>query len=97
MIVEPQNTDEENVNNDGETIDELAHRHMKDQNHVVTDEEIRGAKMNPDAEIDYPDNSLYKADNSTLFPPIPGEPTITEKDEDSTKDTPPNPYDVLKS
>ncbi|MCY7420456.1 MAG: hypothetical protein LH478_01800 [Chitinophagaceae bacterium] len=28
-----------------ETVSELVHRHLKDENHVVTDEEIRNAKL----------------------------------------------------
>lgn len=30
---------------EGETVSELAHRHLKDENHVTTDEELSNAKL----------------------------------------------------
>ena len=30
---------------EGETVSELVHRHLKDENHVTTDEELRNAKL----------------------------------------------------
>ena len=32
-------------NTEGETVSELVHRHLKDQKHVITDDEIRNAKI----------------------------------------------------
>lgn len=32
-------------NTEGETVSELVHRHLKDQKHVITDDEIRNAKL----------------------------------------------------
>ncbi|MBC7650985.1 MAG: hypothetical protein H7101_04485, partial [Deinococcales bacterium] len=30
---------------EGETVSELAHRHLQDENHVTTDEELSNAKL----------------------------------------------------
>ena len=37
--------DKQAQNIEGETVSELVHRHLKDQKHVITDEEIRNAKI----------------------------------------------------
>lgn len=37
--------EKQDQNIEGETVRELAHRHLKDEKHVITDEEIRNAKI----------------------------------------------------
>jgi hypothetical protein len=79
-----------------ETIKELVDRHMADEHHTTTDEELRNARIVLDEPTDVQDESLFEIDNTTLVPPLPGEetePQTNDKDEDRP---PPNPYDVLK-
>jgi hypothetical protein len=83
-----------------ETISELADRHLKDENHTTTDEEIRNAKLEIDETT--PDvnglEKLAEVDNTTIIPPLPGEEDKDKKDKkDDNPGTPhvPNPYDVL--
>ena len=85
-------------NGKGETIAELAHRHLKDENHVTTEEEIRNARIEfstPPAQ-DEDTEKLFEVDNSTVFSPLPGEDVEDEK-EKKGKGHNPNPYDVLGS
>jgi hypothetical protein len=92
-------SNDESDGNKQETISELAHRHMLDENHTTSDEELRNAKLEftdvPPGDED--DERMAEVDNTTVIPPIPGEEKLlpgNEKDED--KDIP-NPYDVLGS
>ena len=80
-----------------ETISELAQRHLKDENHTTTDEELKNAKIEIDnsGTVDDAVEKMFEVDNSTVFP-------STEKvDQDvneESKDGPnnlPNPYNVL--
>ena len=78
-----------------ETISELAHRHLKDEKHTTSDEELRNATMEFSEDADTSDRSLFEIDNTT----VTGSSTVsnddTGEDEDDKKDTPPNPYSVL--
>jgi hypothetical protein len=81
-----------------ETISELAHRHLRDQNHTTTDEELRNATFEPsDSELPE-DTSLFEVDNTTVVPgsaenePLNANADVKRKDGD---DKVPNPYSVL--
>jgi hypothetical protein len=80
----------------GETITELAHRHLKDQTHTTTDEELRNVKL----ELDRPFSELVEnsshSDNS-IPPPKKEEKSEDEEETELFKEQghPPNPYDVL--
>ncbi len=83
-----------------ETISELADRHLHDQNHTTTDEELRNATVEDDTTVPNLEGSLHEVDNTTVIPPLPGEAeddNVNESDNEDKKDkyTPPNPYDVL--
>lgn len=82
--------------NNNETIPELAHRHLLDEAHTTTDEELRNAKLKLTENVEAPEGNLHAVDDETVFPPLP-----IEKDEKGESDKPgnsplPNPYDVLK-
>jgi hypothetical protein len=86
-----------------ETIRELAHRHMLNENHTTTDEELKNARIEFDDNFDtsFKDLSdLYNIDNSTVLPPLPFEKnngTIDDKTSDSNNHEKsfPNSYDIL--
>ncbi len=78
-----------------ETISDLAHRHLADENHVTTDEEIRNATIEEDEPVEVDEESLFEVDNTTLFPPLPHEPGVDEEEKKDDKRSLPNPYDVL--
>ena len=88
----------------GETIRELAHRHMLNKNHTTTDEELKNARIEFSNSYDtsYTDLALLsEVDNTTIFPPLNFEKNITlsgNQDQDQKKDktSPPNPYDILR-
>lgn len=84
-----------------ETIDQLAHRHLMDEHHTTTDEEIRNATMAPDDVVfDVPGEELSEVDNTTVIPPMPGETDDNDsrdRDDEGDKDVLPNPYTVLGS
>jgi hypothetical protein len=88
----------------GETISELARRHMLNKDHMTTDEELKNARIEFN---EYPDASvselsrLSEVDHETVFPPLPFEKNIMQEDKeisdsDSKNPSIPNPYDVLK-
>jgi len=97
------NTDESNneikgaENPKDETISELAHRHMSDNDHETTDEELRNARLEltESSDIDVPNEQLFREDNTTVIPPIPGEEKLMESKKDNDDRGVPNPYDVL--
>ena len=86
-----------------ETIRQLAHRHMLDQNHTTTDEELKNARIEFNDDFDTPFegwSDLSNVDNNTVLPPLPFEQSadnINNKPSDfNTGQTPfPNPYDVV--
>jgi hypothetical protein len=86
----------------GETIRELAHRHLLNKNHTTTDEEIKNARIefsnNPDSSV-LALAPLAQADNDTVLPPLTyddgsdaNENIVSDRD----KSPLPNPYTVLK-
>ena len=86
-----------------ETISQLAHRHLLNQYHTTTDEEIKNARIefndNYDASVEDLSN-LSNVDNNTVLPPLPFEQNadnIYNKPSDSNTDQKsfPNPYNVL--
>lgn len=88
----------------GETISELAHRHMLNKNHTTTDEELKNARIefdkNPDPSVSEL-SQLSDVDHSTVFPPLPFEKNLMREDKEisdsnTEKNSIPNPYDVLK-
>ena len=78
-----------------ETISELAHRHLKDEKHTTSDEELRNAKVEFSEDADTSDESLFDIDNTT----VDGTSKKTNDDgmnsTDEDESTPPNPYTVL--
>ena len=81
----------------GETISELAHRHLRDEKHTTTDEELRNATVELSDTVEAQDKSLYEVDNSTILPS--GSDDLGANNEGKTggeNDSPlPNPYSVL--
>lgn len=88
-------------NNRKETISELASRHLHDENHTTTDEELRNATVEDDTAVPDLEGDLHEVDNTTVIPPFPGEAeddNVNESDsDDEYQSRPPNPYDVLGS
>jgi hypothetical protein len=82
-----------------ETISELARRHMQDENHTTSDEEMRNAKVEFSENVAVDDRleQLVAADNETVLPALPGEEATSSDADDNSKQTPPNPYTVLGS
>jgi len=87
--------------NKGETIRELAHRHLMDKNHVTTDEELTNAKLELNGEVDLetPEHDLNDADEATLTDADSVDQTSNKESDDSdnkgTSSDVPNPYDIL--
>jgi hypothetical protein len=73
----------------GETVRELARRHLLNEDHVTTDEELKNAKLELDGEVELSDD---RHDIDGANPPAP---IIDDKKKDE-KDIP-NPYDILGS
>lgn len=89
--------------NKSETIRELAHRHLLDQNHTTSDEELKNARIefndNYDTSIEGL-SEMSEIDNNTVLPPLPFEKNNHDLDnKTSNSNIPeksvPNPYDVL--
>lgn len=90
----------ENVNprkGKSETISELAHRHLRDENHSTTDEELRNATVELTDSAEDQDKSLYEVDNTTVIPSSVDNGLSTDADAKSGDgdDDVPNPYKVL--
>ncbi len=85
-----------------ETISELAHRHLRDQNHTTSDEELRNATVEFGDDEGAPDESLYEIDNTPVVPSKGNKADNTavangdnlRKNKDDEDDIP-NPYKVL--
>lgn len=75
-----------------ETIRELAEKHLNDETHTTSDEELRNARIELSDGVPA-DSGLYEEQNTPVLPPIPGEPQILSDSDVERK--PPNPYDVL--
>ncbi len=89
----------------GETISELAHRHLRDQNHTTSDEELRNATVELSDDADRPEGNLYEIDNTTVLPSEANDDDDNindtrdneRKNKDDNDDNIPNPYKVLSS
>lgn len=87
--------------NENETISELAHRHVKDETHTTTDEELKNAKVVLSQNVKSDGENLFEVDNSTVIPPLIKENDEDVNDEDNDKNNEndekslPNPYDIL--
>ncbi|MBA4139512.1 MAG: hypothetical protein H0X70_03250 [Segetibacter sp.] len=85
-----------------ETITELAHRHLKDETHTTTDEELRNAKLELTANVEADADNLYEVDNTPLTSDEAKDNNYNkdkdEKKEDNKDDKGdlPNPYTVLQ-
>lgn len=86
-----------------ETISELARRHLLNQNHTTTDEELKNARIefhdNFDTSVEDLSN-LSNVDNNTVLPPLPFEKNADNKNNQSSDSNTeqksfPNPYNVL--
>ncbi len=78
----------------GETIRELAHRHLMDEHHTTSDEELENARLEFSQPSENPDESLFEIDHTTVIPPLDAEHTGIETDQIATPQ--PNPYTVLR-
>ncbi len=81
-----------------ETISELAHRHLRDEHHTTTDEELRNAKVELSDDVHTQDESLYEVDNTTVSPSATDDRVSNDEDVKSKggdDDKVPNPYTVL--
>ncbi len=81
-----------------ETITELAHRHLKDENHTTTDEELKNAKVVLSQNIKADEENLFEVDNTTVVPPLSTDKKDNIDDEENDKNEEkslPNPYDIL--
>jgi len=103
MAYNQHRAEKDNQETKGETISELAHRHLLNKNHHTTDEELRNARIEYDDSSDaFADglSELSDADNTTVVPPLPFEKdsdaTNDDTDKNTSKGSPPNPYNVLK-
>jgi len=93
--------------NKSETITELAHRHLTDEDHTTTDEELRNAKLELTENVKEDPQNLFEVDNTPVIAPSHDEIEIEEenktKDEDKEDDEDenekgdlPNPYNILR-
>ena len=97
MELNPANSNNNSaLENQPETIKELANKHMNDRNHIVTDDEIRNATVELTDTDTTSTEDLINTRSETLIPPIAGEPGIDESNDDEAP-APPNPYNVLGS
>lgn len=80
-----------------ETISELAHRHLRDENHTTTDEELRNATVELTDSAEAQDTSLFEVDNATVIPSGTDQEQNNDADLKSKDgdDEVPNPYTVL--
>lgn len=81
-----------------ETISELAHRHLRDENHTTTDEELRNATVELTDDERTQDNSLYEVDHTTVTSSSTEDELNTDADiksGDDANNKVPNPYSVL--
>jgi hypothetical protein len=81
----------------GETISELAHRHLRDEKHTTTDEELRNATVELTDSVEQQDTSLFDVDNTTVIPSATNDDLSTKEDfkSDDGDGNVPNPYSVL--
>lgn len=87
------------LKNKRETITQLAHRHLKDEKHTTTDEELRNAVWELSGDVHTDEENLFEIDNTTIIPPLPFEDNNNEdKDNNTGKNNTsvPNPYDILR-
>ena len=81
----------------GETISELARRHLKDQNHTTSDEELRNARVVLDEAASDMEESSSNSDTRTKELQVEGDNSESKKEPKGFEQQghPPNPYDVL--
>ncbi len=93
--------------NKSETITELAHRHLTDEDHTTTDEELRNARLELTENAKVDTENLFEVDNApvtaSLHDEIKNEADNKVKDEDKEDDEDenekgdlPNPYNILR-
>ena len=89
----------------GETIKELAHRHLTNAEHTTTDEELKNARLEfTEVEVDPDNERMFEVDQTPVLQALPSEENKQDKEEEdddedeNNKDRGvPNPYDVLGS
>lgn len=80
--------------NKDESIEELAHRHMKDESHTTTDEELKNAKVVLTDNVKADEEKLSEVDNTSITTHLTdrnGENLIDDNDEKPMS----NSYDIL--
>ncbi len=87
----------------GETISELAHRHLTDQGHTTSDEELKNARLELTGDVEIDPENLYTVDNEPVVGPLAREDESVNKEKNTGKGGNkdgqgdlPNPYAVLK-
>ena len=85
-----------------ETITELAHRHLHDEGHTTTDEELRNAKVELTGNIKEDPENLFEVDQAPVTSPLQNktekDTNLKDEDKESDKDKKgdlPNPYTIL--
>lgn len=51
----------------GETISQLAHRHLLDENHTTTDEELQNVRLELSENNALPQDDVHKGDETLLW------------------------------
>jgi hypothetical protein len=80
----------------GETIRELARRHLLNENHVTTDEELKNAKLELDGDVELGDDRHDLVDGDSNSSRNSHTSIDEVADEEVEKKDIPNPYDILK-
>lgn len=96
------NANAKKIENKSETISELAHRHLLDESHTTSDEELRNAKVEFSEEPISTEGDLFEVDNTTVTGNVVSDTsddvTNTDDENDDNADDnhgSPNPYNVL--
>jgi len=89
-----QSKDLNQKENKDKSIEELAHRHMKDESHTTTDEELKNAKVVLTDSVKADEEKLSEVDNTYITTPLTGkngENLIDDNDEKPMYSS----YDIL--
>ena len=74
-----------------ETISELARKHLTNEHHTTSDEELKNAKLELTGNGEAPDETVTEADNIAIYP------GRNDDNKEGGESSAPNPYDVLGS
>ncbi len=77
----------------GETVSELAHRHLEDKNHETTDEEIRNVKLDLDPDV----SSAHLPENADVLNEDDYKSKKEKRDDAEEDDIIHTPFDIISS